>query len=169
MKIAIVPGSFDPITVGHVDLIERAAALFDEVVVAVMINADKTYRFSKEQRLELATLSCAHIPGARVVFDEGMLVDLFDRVGANVIVKGLRNAEDFVYEQRMASYNKEKNPKAETVYLPCAEGYEGITSTVVRRRLDEGLSVEDLIHPNALPKLVEWETARPFKKETSKF
>lgn len=169
MKIAIVPGSFDPLTQGHVDLVERAAALFDQVVVAVMVNDAKTYRFSSEQRRELAALSCAHIPNVRVIFDKGMLVDLVDKLGACAIVKGIRNEKDFAYEQKMAYYNKEKNPRAETIYLPCAPHHVNISSTVVRARLDAGVSIDDLIHPNAVAKLLEWDMARPAKNETSRF
>ena len=169
MKIAIVPGSFDPITKGHVDIIERAAALFDQVVVAVMVNEEKTYRFSTEQRLKLVALSCAHIPGVRVIFDQGMLVDLVDKLGACAIVKGIRNEIDLAYEQNMARCNKEKNPRAETIYLPCAPQYEHISSTAVRERLDKGASVDDLVQENAVAKLLEWDAARPAKNETSRF
>ena len=164
MSIAIIPGSFDPMTLGHVDVVERAAKMFDEVVVAVMINPGKQYRFSVEQKTELATLSCAHIPNVRVIADGGMLIDLVDKLGACAIVKGIRTLKDFRYEQEMAYWNRAHNPKAETLYLPCDANFSRISSTLVRRRLDEGRPLEGLVSPAAVAKLVEWGVACPTKK-----
>lgn len=155
MKIAIVPGSFDPMTVGHVDVIERAAKIFDRVIVAVMINDEKTYRFSSEERTAIAAASCEHILNADVMFDCGMLTDLAERVGACAIVKGIRNQEDLAYEQKMERYNKERSPAIETVYLSCDPRFSEISSTAVRKRLDENLPVEQLVSPNALSKMIK--------------
>lgn len=155
MKIAIVPGSFDPMTVGHVDIVERAANMFDQVVVAVMINRDKTYRFSMDQRQEMAALSCAHVPNVKVISDEGMLADLAARLGACAIVKGIRDEKDLVYEQKMAQYNKERNPAAETVFLTCDPRYSSVSSTAVREALAEGRPIDALVSPAILTKLVE--------------
>lgn len=163
MKIAIVPGSFDPMTVGHVNVIERAATMFDEVVVAVMNNENKQYMLTIEQRTAAALLSCAHISNVRVICDSGMLVDLVDAVGACAIVKGIRNEKDFVYEQKMAQYNRERNPRAETLYLPCEPRFEQISSTTIRKRLAEGQSIDDLVCDSVVSKLVEWGKARPEK------
>ena len=164
MSIAIIPGSFDPMTLGHVDVVERAAKMFDEVVVAVMINPNKQYRFSVEQKTELAVLSCANIPNVRVIADGGMLIDLVDKLGACAIVKGIRTLKDFRYEQEMAYWNRAHNPRAETLYLPCGADFSRISSTLVRRRLDEGRSLEGLMSPSAVAKLVEWGVACPTKK-----
>jgi len=161
MKIAIIPGSFDPMTLGHVDVVERAAKMFDEVVVAVMINDQKQYRFTLEQKTELAALSCAHIPNARVISDRGMLVDLVDRISACAIIKGIRTLKDFRYEQPMAYFNRSHNPNAETLYLPCDKSMSRVSSTLVRRRIEEGKTLEGLLHPKAIEKLVEWGMARP--------
>ncbi len=155
MSLAIVPGSFDPITVGHVDVIERTAKLFDTVVVAVMMNADKEYRFTIEQRAQLAKISCAHIPNVKVLVSEGMLVDVVRELGATAIVKGVRTAKDFVYEQKMAHHNRELNPKAETLYLPCSPKLKRISSTLVRRRMEEKRSLDGLLMPEAIRKLKE--------------
>ena len=95
MKIAVVPGSFDPMTVGHVNIIERASKLFDKVFVAVMINDTKQYMFTREQRTEIAKLSVAHLPNVEVIFDDGMLWELSLRLGATVIVKGIRDYKDY--------------------------------------------------------------------------
>ena len=149
MKIAIVPGSYDPMTMGHVDIVERAAALFDKVYVAVMMNSEKTYTFSLDKRTQIARLSCAHIANAEVVASGGLLVDLFDMLKADVIVKGVRNETDFTYEQSMAYYNWEHNPRAQTIYLPCRQELSEISSTKVRDLLLSGESAEGLLAPSA--------------------
>lgn len=169
MKIAILPGSYDPMTVGHVNVIERAARMFDEVVVAVMNNDSKQYMLTVEERRDIAALSCAHIPNARVIADSGMLVDLVDAIGAVAIVKGIRDERDLAYEQNMARWNKEKNPRAETLYLPCDPAFAEVSSTAVRALIEQDKSPVDLVADAALAKLVEWGKARPAKNETSKF
>lgn len=136
-RIALVPGSFDPFTVGHRDVVLKAAAVFDRVVVAVMINDQKKYMFSSEQRVEIARMSLADIPNVKVIYDSGMLVELFDRLGASAIVKGIRNAEDLAYENKMAKYNSEQNPRAVTVYVPAEDGHAAVSSTAVRAREDD--------------------------------
>lgn len=156
MSRAIVPGSFDPMTLGHVNVIERVAGMFDEVVVAVMINPQKEYRFTVEQKTELARLSCAHIPNVRVIADEGMLIDLVDKLGASAIVKGIRTLKDYRYEQGMAAWNLAHNPKAETLYLPSGRSFSRISSTKVRQRMDEKRSLAGFMSPPAIEKLVEW-------------
>ena len=150
MKIAVVPGSFDPMTLGHVNIVERATALFDKVFVAVMINNSKSYMFSAEQRTEIARLSCAHIENAEVIFDDGMLADLALRLDACAIVKGIRDEKDYHYEFEMAQYNFKRNPNAQTVFLPCDEGAREISSTVVRAKIDKGESIADIVSKNAI-------------------
>ena len=150
MKIAVVPGSFDPMTLGHVNIIERAAALFDKVFVAVMINNSKSYMFSAEQRTEIARLSCAHIANAEVIFDDGMLADLALRLDACAIVKGIRDEKDYLYEFEMAQYNFKRNPNAQTVFLPCEEGAREISSTVVRTRLENNEDISDIVSASAI-------------------
>ena len=113
MRIALIPGSFDPITLGHVNIIERAARMFDKVYVAVMINdsakydsslSSKKYMFSMEERLELARLSVAHIDNAEAIARSGMLIDLCDELKVTCIVKGIRNAADLEYEMIHAKW-----------------------------------------------------------------
>ena len=149
MKIAVVPGSFDPMTLGHVNIIERAAMLFDKVFVAVMINDKKQYMFTREERTEIARLSCAHIANVEVIFDDGMLWELALRLDACAIVKGIRDYKDYQYEFEMAQYNYKKNPNAQTVFLPCDEGAREISSTAVRERLSRGEDISDVISKNA--------------------
>lgn len=150
MRIAIVPGSFDPMTLGHINIIERAALLFDKVFVAVMINSTKSYMFTAEQRTEIAKRSLAHIDNVEVVFDDGMLADLALRLDACAIVKGIRDDKDYLYEFEMAQYNARRNPQAQTVFLPCDEGAREISSTAVRARLERGEGIEDIVSSNAL-------------------
>ena len=150
MKRAVYPGSFDPMTVGHVNIIERAATLFDKVYVAVMINDAKSYMFTREQRTEIARLSCAHIDNVEVIFDGGMLASLAARLGACAIVKGIRDEKDYHYEFEMAQYNYRMNQSAQTVFLPCDEGAREISSTAVRERLDRGEDISDVVSVNAI-------------------
>ena len=151
--IALIPGSFDPITLGHVNVIERAAKKFDKVYVAVMNNdsakhdktlSSKIYMFDMETRLEFAKLSVEHIENVEVIARVGMLIDLFDELGADVIVKGIRNASDLEYELIHAKWNKAHNDRIETLFLPADESLAGVSSTAVREMVHaenyEGLS-----------------------------
>lgn len=150
MKIAIVPGSFDPMTVGHVNIIERAALLFDKVYVAVMINNSKDYMFSRKERTQIARLSCEHIENVEVIFDDGMLADLAQNLDACAIVKGIRDERDYLYEFEMAQYNYRKNSKAQTVFLPCDEGAHDISSTAVRVKIKNGEDISKIVSKNAV-------------------
>lgn len=150
MSIALLPGSYDPITMGHLDIIARAAARFDEVVVAVMNNADKRYRFTITERAELARAAIGAMPNVRVVADEGLLVDLFDRLGADVIVKGVRNEADRAYENEMAAYNLAHNPRARTELWQAADDFEDISSTRVRAAMQAGEALDGLLPASVL-------------------
>lgn len=139
MSIAIVPGSYDPITKGHLDIVRRALQAYDEVVLAVMNNAAKEYMFDMSERAEMARRAVADLARVRVVADSGMLVDLFDRVGATAIVKGVRNEKDRAYEEEMAAYNLAKNPRAKTVLLEASSELTDLSSTCVRALLQAGI------------------------------
>ena len=139
--VALLPGSYDPITLGHVDVIRRASALFDRVVVAVMTNdmrayvADakvKTYMFSMDERTDMASLACKELPNVTVLSSSARLIDLVDELGADVIVKGVRNGTDTDYELPQAYFNSQKYPQALTVFLPAEENKAQISSTLVR-------------------------------------
>jgi pantetheine-phosphate adenylyltransferase len=138
-------------TIGHLDIIKRARAHYDKVSVAVLINESKNYLFTLEERTEIARLTLSDYPEIEVVADTGMLVDLFDKLGADVIVKGVRNELDRAYEEKMAAYNLEHNPRAKTVFLQAADDFEDISSTRVRALLKNGESLEGLIAPAAIP------------------
>ncbi len=136
-KIAIVPGSFDPITLGHLDIIQRAASEYDSVYVAVMINQEKRYMFTMEQRKRFAEAAVRDLSNVHVISSEGMLWQLAKELRACALVKGYRNEADLAYEQSMANYNKTHYPEAETVLLPANIEYEQISSTKVRAILTE--------------------------------
>ncbi len=154
MSRALIPGSFDPITLGHLDIITRTAARFGSVTVAVMTNdmyryvegaAVKRYAFSLSERKEMAEAACAHLPNVTVIAAGGLLIKLFDEVGADVIIKGVRSEADFAYEQPHALWNRAHNSRAETLYMPADSKYDGISSTLVRQRMAQGASVDDLV------------------------
>lgn len=147
MSVALIPGSFDPITLGHVNIIERAAKIFDKVYVAVMINdsakydkslSSKQYMFNMDERLELVRLSIAHIENAEAIARSCMLIDLCDELEVTAIVKGIRNAADLEYEMIHAKWNKAHNDRAETLFLPADESLNAISSTEVRRAIESG-------------------------------
>ena len=148
--VAVVPGSFDPLTLGHRDVIVRCAALFDRVVVGILINPNKQGLFTMEERKNIAQLSLADLPNVSVETDSGYLTDFAERMGATMIIKGLRTAVDFEYEQSMAYFNRARNPKIETLYLPADEKLTAISSTAVREKLARGEDLTELLHPDAI-------------------
>lgn len=155
MSIAIVPGSYDPITKGHLDIVRRALLDYDEVVLAVMNNAAKEYMFNMSERAEMARRATCDLAHVRVVTDSGMLVDLFDRVGATVIVKGVRNEQDRAYEEEMAAYNLAKNPRAKTVLMEASSELSSLSSTRVRALLQAGTVPVGLLPEGVIAYLFE--------------
>ena len=153
--LAVVPGSFDPITVGHIDIIRRAAEQFNSVVVAVMINSSKEYMFTIEQRAAIAAEAVKDIAGVSVVSSEGMLWELCRDLDADAIVKGYRNQADYDYELAMAKYNEEHYPDAKTVLLKSDDALEHISSTLVREKILSGADLEDFLPSAAISKIQE--------------
>ena len=151
MSLAIVPGSFDPMTMGHLSLIRKVAKTYDEVVVAVMINSSKQCFLDLETRVKIAKKTVSDLPNVRVISDRGMLIDLFDRIGATAVCKGWRNATDYAYEVKMAEWNKSHNPRFRTELYQSEGEYATLSSTEVRTLLEEGNLPEGLVHPDALP------------------
>ena len=147
MSLAILPGSYDPITVGHLNLIRRASEQYDEIVVAVMVNAAKQTMLTMEERVRLAELTVAELPNARVIADTGLLIDLYDRLGANAVCKGFRNETDYAYEREMPEWNRAHNPRFHTVLLRSEGEYASLSSTEIRERLARGDSIDGLVHP----------------------
>ena len=155
MTKALVPGSFDPITVGHLSVIERAAKMYGEVFVTVFINPDKTPRFDIESRLNMIRAATSHLTNIRVDVDRGMLADYCERNGITVAVKGARNAVDFEYEKKMAEFNKNRNPALETVILFPEEGLEEVSSTALYELIKSGGEFEKHVPSGALEILKE--------------
>lgn len=155
MNIAVVPGSFDPLTCGHVDLVKRAATMFDHVYVVAMINDQKEYTFSNEERLDIMLRDLSGIENITVEFYGGMLYDYLKEKGACAIVKGIRNPEDTEYEIFMANFNRDHCPSAETVLLPPRNGFEKISSSYVKERCRKGLSLEGLVTARTSQMLAE--------------
>ncbi|MCD9552611.1 pantetheine-phosphate adenylyltransferase [Photobacterium carnosum] len=128
----IYPGTFDPITNGHIDLIERAAAMFDHVIVGVAFNPSKKPLFTLEERVELAQKITAYLPNVEIVGFSGLLVNLAKEHHANILVRGLRAVSDFEYEFQLANMNRRLMPELETVFLTPAEKNSFISSTIVK-------------------------------------
>ena len=145
MTLAVYPGSFDPLTNGHVDIITRGARLFDRIVVAVLVNAEKAPLFSMEERLEVARAVFKHLPNVEVDTFEGLLVDYVERRGAHVIVRGLRAVSDFEFEFQMALMNRRLNGKIETVFMMPAEQYTYISSRLIKEVFTLGGRVHGLV------------------------
>jgi pantetheine-phosphate adenylyltransferase len=150
MRIAIYPGSFDPLTNGHVDIIERGARLFDRIIVSVLVNPDKSPLFSVAERLEIAREVFRGQSNVEIDSFQGLLVDYARRKGATVIVRGLRAVSDFEYEMQMALMNRHLNPDVETVFMMPAEPYTYLSSRLVKEVYALGGSVHNLV-----PELVE--------------
>jgi pantetheine-phosphate adenylyltransferase len=148
MRKAIFPGSFDPITLGHYDLIKRSIPLFDEIVVAIGINAEKKYMFSLEERKQFIEASFADEPTVSVVTYEGLTIDLCKKLNANFILRGLRNPADFEFEKAIAHTNR-KLSKIETVFLLTASKTSYISSSIVRDVIRNGGEYELLV-PDAV-------------------
>ena len=132
MKRAIYPGSFDPVTLGHMDVIHRACNIFDEVIVTVPINPAKHAAFSTEERMELLRIATEGLP-VTIDSTEGLLADYAARNGVNTLIKGLRAMSDFEYEFQMALTNKKLNPQLETVFIPTSSEYMFLSSSMVKQ------------------------------------
>ena len=146
MNIAIYPGSFDPITLGHLDIIRRAAACFDRVYVCVMVNCEKNLpMFTPERRLELIRHSVADFPNVEVENWSGLLADYARAKDAHILVKGVRNCADFELENQMARINQGICPGLETLLLPASAEYEHFSSTMVREMIRYGQPLEKYV------------------------
>lgn len=137
MRRAIFPGSFDPLTLGHHDIILRGITLFDELIIAVGVNADKKYMFTLEQRLEFITKAFKTEPRIKVLTYEGLTVDFCEKVNAGFILRGLRNPGDFEFEKAIAHTNR-KLSEIETVFLLTSSGKSFISSSIVRDVIRNG-------------------------------
>ncbi|HEY6986671.1 MAG TPA: pantetheine-phosphate adenylyltransferase [Rhodanobacteraceae bacterium] len=146
-RVAVYPGTFDPITNGHVDLATRAAPLFDRLIVAIADSANKSPSLGLAERISLARVALAGIPNIEVRGFATLLADLVEEIGAGVILRGLRAVSDFEYEFQLASMNRHLIPSAETLFLTPAEQYSFISSSLVREIARLGGDVSGFVHP----------------------
>ena len=145
MKIAVYPGSFDPITNGHIDIIRRGAKVFDKIIVGVLINIDKKYLFEIDERVELIQRVTADIKNVEVVSFHGLLVNFLKEYNANIILKGLRTTCDFEYELQMALMNNQLDPNIETICMMSSAENLHISSSCVKQVAKFGGNIEGLV------------------------
>ncbi len=149
-KTAIYPGSFDPLTLGHINIVERAAKIFDEITVAVAKKISKGATFSPEERLEMARRAVADKSNVKAEIFDGLLMEYVSAKGANTILRGMRSVSDFEYELRMATVNKSLNPDVETVFMVADSRHSHISSSLIKEITALGGSTEGMV-----PKFVE--------------
>ena len=145
MNTAIYPGSFDPVTLGHLNIIKRAAACFDKVIVCVMINSKKTGMFTPEERVEMLRRATQRFPNVEVDFSRELLAAYAKRRAAHVVVKGLRAVSDYEQEVQMAVINRKLNPQLETMFLASSDKYTYLSSTIVKEMARYGADLTDFI------------------------
>ena len=145
--IAVYPGSFDPITLGHLDIVERSKGLFSKVIVAVLQNPQKEALFSLEERLEMTKEVCRIYPEVEVQSFAGLLVDFAEQLGARGIIRGLRAPTDFEYELQMALMNRRLNEQVETLFMVPRETHTFVSSSLVKEIASLGGSVQGLVPP----------------------
>ena len=155
MSSAIYPGSFDPVTNGHLDIIERTAAIFDKVTVAILVNSSKTPTFTVDERIDMLKKATAHIPNVEIEFFDGLLVDFVRSKGAKVIIKGLRAVSDFEYEFQMAMLNKSVAPDIETLFMMTGNKYSYLSSSIVKELGRLGAPVEEFVPQAILDNVTE--------------
>lgn len=157
---AIYPGSFDPVTNGHLDIIERAARTFDELIVAVAVNKEKQPLFSFEERVQLLRETCGHLENVQVDYFNGLTVDYVESKGATVIIRSLRAVSDFEYELQMALTNKRLNDRIETLFMMTSAEYSFLSSSIVKELAELGAPLTGLV-----PKIVEDRLVAVFKQK----
>ena len=145
MSIAVYPGSFDPITLGHLNIIRRAASVFDELVVCVMVNSDKNPLFTHEERVELIKRTVAKYKNVRTEMSAKLLVEFMRNIGAKVIIKGMRAVSDYEREFQIALVNRKLDPGIETLLMPSSEKYTYLSSSVVKEMARYGADLETFV------------------------
>ena len=155
MTTIVYPGTFDPVTNGHIDLVERAAKLFNQVIVAIAFSEKKKQLFSLEKRIELCQASLAHIENVKIVGFSTLLVDLVKDYDTNVVLRGLRAVSDFEYEFQLANMNRAMDKKFETVFLTPSEHLTFISSTLVREIAALNGDVSQFVHADVSQALIK--------------
>jgi pantetheine-phosphate adenylyltransferase len=152
---AIYPGTFDPITKGHIDLAERASKLFDEVVIAIAASPSKQPLFDVDERLEMAQISLSHIDNISVVGFDGLLIECVRTAQAQVVLRGLRAVSDFEYEFQLAAMNRRLDPTVETMFLTPSENYTFLSASMVKEIASLGGDVSQFLHPQINKRLAD--------------
>jgi len=152
---AIYPGTFDPITLGHMDIVSRAAPMFGELILAVAGSTSKNTVFSADERVELATNVLSRFPNVRIMKFEGLMVDFAKKNGASIILRGLRAVSDFEYEFQLAGMNRKLMPEADTVFLPTSEKFTYISSSLVREIAKYGGDIGEFVPPGVKEVLIK--------------
>jgi len=150
-KIAIYPGTFDPITNGHIDVIERASKMFDKVIVVVAINSKKTCLFSESERFDMAKESLKHLDNVSIEMHQGLTVDFARKVDASAIIRGIRAVSDYEYEFQIALMNRKLNPEVNTIFLLPHEKYTYLNSSIIRELSRYNEDVSEFV-PDAVAK-----------------
>lgn len=161
MKVAVCPGSFDPVTLGHLDIIRRASCLFDKVIVVVMVNSSKSSNFTVEERVDFLKRATFDIKNVEVDYYSGLLADYVAENNATAVVKGLRVMSDFEYEFQMALTNTSITPSTETIFLPSRMEYMFLSSSIVREVAQRGKDISKFV-PDGLADDI---TAKLYGKE----
>lgn len=145
MRVFVVPGSFDPVTRGHMDIIDRASILCDRLIVAVLVNSSKTPAFTMEERMSMLQIAIGSRSNIEICSFTGLLVHFMEKIGATTIVKGLRAVSDFENEMQMAMMNKHMNPAIETLFMMAGTQYSFLSSSAVRELARHGGSMDDFV------------------------
>ena len=145
MKRAIYPGSFDPVTFGHIDMIERSAKIVDELVVAILVNSAKNPLFSVEERVSMLREITGHVPNIKITSFHGLLIDYARKVDASIIVRGLRAVTDFEYELQIAQTNRIVDDRVDTVFLTTSLEYAYLSSTIVKEVASYGGDISHFV------------------------
>ena len=153
MKKAIYPGSFDPMTFGHLDIIERSSQIFDELNVAVLCNNAKNPLFSTDERVSMIKDMTRHLPNVTVSSFDGLLVEYADEIGAGIVIRGLRAVTDFEYELQIAQTNRIVNPKLDTVFLTTSLEYAYLSSTIVKEVASYGGDISKFVPEQIIPEV----------------
>lgn len=155
MRRAIYPGSFDPVTFGHIDMIERSVKIVDELVVAILNNSAKNPLFSVEERVSMLKEITNHEPNVKIQFFDGLLIDYAKKIGATIIIRGLRAVTDFEYELQIAQTNRIVNSEIDTIFLTTSLEYAYLSSTIVKEVASYGGDISHFVPEQLIPQIYE--------------